>query len=355
MVARAQMPDRFREVTRIYLEQAKLRNGYAHSTMKSRISSLARFWRFVEERFPEVETAREIGRRHGLAFRDQMIEESRTNRRVDKDTGQDDHLTPYGTIGNVRMLFQDGCAWAGEEGSPLARLMPDVPPLKNRDFGSFNGAYLRQEARMAQRVLDLERELPAIRAFALAEWQRAQGEQRESPDEHRAIRQEISAFWDWALIELFVQSGLRIEEVLELPTALDVLRRRLPDGRAYYLLHIKPSKHGRARLLPIGDGLGNVLAEILAHVRAFYSSDSVPAIETWDFHENCLRPRAPYLIQGAGQPRGMAQTTVRERLKRVSLAAGARRSGGEPLPTSRRTTGGGSSPPSTSTTTPRCT
>jgi hypothetical protein len=28
------------------------------------------------------------------------------------------------------------------------------------------------------------------------------------------------------------------------------------------------------------------LAEILAHVRAFYNSASVPAIETWDFHEN---------------------------------------------------------------------
>lgn len=140
----------------------------------------------------------------------------------------------------------------------------------------------------------------------------------------------MSAFWDWALVELFVQSGVRIEEALEL-SALDVLRRRLPDGRAYYLLHIKPSKHDRARLLPIGDGLGHVLAQIVAHVRAFYGTDSVPAIETWDFHENRLRPRAPYLIQGAGQPRGMAPTTVRERLKRISLAAGARRADGEPL------------------------
>jgi hypothetical protein len=123
---------------------------------------------------------------------------------------------------------------------------------------------------------------------------------------------------------------VRIEEGLEL-SALDVLRRRLPDGRAYYLLHIKPSKHDRARLLPIGDGLGHVLAQIVAHVRAFYGSASVPAIETWDFHENRPRPRAPYLIQGAGQPRGMAQTTVRERLKRVSLAAEAKRFDGEPL------------------------
>jgi hypothetical protein len=140
MVARAKMPDRFREVTRLYVEQAKLRNGYAHSTSKTRVNSLARFWRFVAERFPAVESAREIRRDHGLAFRDRMIEESRTNRRVDKDTGEDDRLTPYGVIGDVRIFFHDGCAWGSEEGSPLAGLMPDVPPLKNRDFGSSTGS-----------------------------------------------------------------------------------------------------------------------------------------------------------------------------------------------------------------------
>lgn len=74
-----------------------------------------------------------------------------------------------------------------------------------------------------------------------------------------------------------------------------------------------------------------MLAEIVAHVRAFYGSASVPAIETWDFHENRTRPRAPYLIQGAGQPRGMAPTTVRDRLKRISLAAGAKHPSSEPL------------------------
>ncbi|MFN8164527.1 MAG: site-specific integrase, partial [Solirubrobacterales bacterium] len=330
MVARADMPERFRAVTRIYAEQAKLRNGYAHTTTKGRVQTLARFWRFVAERFPEIESAREVRREHGLAFREAMIAESRVNRRVDKDTGTDDRLTPYGTIGDVRIFFHDGCAWSTEEGSPLAGLMPDVPPLKSRDFGGFGGVYARQEARLAARILDLERELPAIRAFALAEWRSAQERLARDPEGHRAIRGEISAFWDWALVELFVQSGLRIEEALEL-SALDILRRRLPDGRAYYLLHVKPSKHDRARLLPIGDGLGAVLAQIVAHVRAFYRSASVPAIETWDFHENRPRPRAPYLIQGAGQPRGMAPTTVRERLKRVSLVAGAKDSRGEPL------------------------
>lgn len=144
MVARAKMPDRFHGVTRIYVEQAKRRNGYAHGTLKARVYNLARFGSFLAERSPEVRSARTVAREHGLAFRDQK---SRTNRRVDKDTGEEDRLTPYGVIGDVRIFFHDGCAWSSEEGSPLAGLMPDVPPLKNRDFGDFGGANARQGRR----------------------------------------------------------------------------------------------------------------------------------------------------------------------------------------------------------------
>jgi site-specific recombinase XerD len=69
-----------------------------------------------------------------------------------------------------------------------------------------------------------------------------------------AVATEAATFWDWALVELLVQSGLRIEEASEL-TTLDILKRQLPDGRVYYLLHIKPSMFDRARVIPIGDGL----------------------------------------------------------------------------------------------------
>lgn len=40
---------------------------------------------------------------------------------------------------------------------------------------------------------------------------------------------EIDAFWDWGLLELLLQSGLRIEEACEL-TTLDILKRRQPDS-----------------------------------------------------------------------------------------------------------------------------
>jgi len=123
---------------------------------------------------------------------------------------------------------------------------------------------------------------------------------------------------------------VRIEEACEL-TTLDVLKRQQPDGRVYYLLHIKPSKFDRARVIPIGDGLGRVIAEIIAHVKAFYGTDRVPACDHWDAAEKRPLARAPYLLQGVGHPSAIAFAAIRNRLARLSKRAGATRSDGTPL------------------------
>jgi len=120
------------------------------------------------------------------------------------------------------------------------------------------------------------------------------------------------------------------EEACEL-TTLDVLRRRHGDGRTYYMLHIKPSKYDRARVIPIGDGLGRAIAEIIRHVKTFYGTDHVPACDRWDRHEKRDNPRAPYLLQGARHPSALAFPTIRNRLARISREAGARRTDGTPL------------------------
>ena len=78
--------------------------------------------------------------------------------------------------------------------------------------------------------------------------------------------------------------------------------RPLPDGRLYYLLHVKPSKFGRARVIPIGDQLGRAVAEIIQYVRAFYRSCEVPACDRRDEHEKRPLPRVPYLLQGRSYP-----------------------------------------------------
>ncbi|HZD22634.1 MAG TPA: site-specific integrase [Acidimicrobiia bacterium] len=135
---------------------------------------------------------------------------------------------------------------------------------------------------------------------------------------------------DWALLELLVLSGLRIEEACEL-TTLDILKRRQGDGRLYYLLHVKPSRFDRARVIPIGDGLGRVLAEIIRHVKRFHGTAAVPAVDHWDHHEKKARPRAPYLLQARSHPSAIGVTTIRSRLARVSVAADARHADGTPL------------------------
>jgi Phage integrase family len=141
---------------------------------------------------------------------------------------------------------------------------------------------------------------------------------------------EAETFWDWALLELLVQSGLRIEEASEL-TTLDVLRRRHTDGRTYYMLHVKPSKYDRARVIPIGDGLGRAIAEIIRHVKRFYATDHVPPCDHYDSGEKRALPRAPYLLQGCRHPSTIAFAAIRSRLARLSRLAELRRADGTSL------------------------
>jgi hypothetical protein len=127
-----------------------------------------------------------------------------------------------------------------------------------------------------------------------------------------------------------VQSGIRIEEASEL-TTLDILKRRTPDGRVYYMLHVKPSKYDRARVIPIGDGLGRVLAEMIRHVRSFHGTDAVPFCDHWDYHEKRPSPRAPYLVQALKHPSALGVQGMRRRLRMLSANAGAVKADGTPL------------------------
>jgi site-specific recombinase XerD len=167
-------------------------------------------------------------------------------------------------------------------------------------------------------------------ARALQRWKAAVAAPKVATTRGYPWSDEVDTFWDWALLELLVQSGLRIEEASEL-TTFDILKRKMPDSRIYYLLHIKPSKFDRARVIPIGDGLGRVLAEIIRYVKRFYNSESVPVCDHWDLQEKRPRPPAPYLIQGIRHPSSAGIQTIRTRIREISIAAEARRSDGTPL------------------------
>jgi integrase len=233
---------------------------------------------------------------------------------------------------NIRCFFADVCTWGAEEGSPFAQHAPAAVPLERHDLRNIGFEKVRRRAlaQTAEKVIDLEREIPKMRALAIRRWDDAEQASKAAPPTRATRIGETEAFWDWAVLELLLQSGLRIEEASEL-TTLDVLRRRHPDGRTYYLLHVKPSKFARARVIPIGDGLGRVIAEIIRHVKAFYGTDRVPDCDHYDASEKRALPRAPYLLQGCRHPSPLAFAAIRTRLARLSRLAELRRADGSEL------------------------
>lgn len=246
------MPERFRAVTGLYLETYAQRVSDTHTSLRNKATNLARFWRFIGGRYPELGGCRELLPAHARAFVPVAIEQSRAAQR---EPGDELRVTAYTWLSDVRVFLTDLCGWAAEPGSPLAAYARRTLPLTHHDlkrFG-FEKARRRQQARMTATVLvlELERAVPNIRAHAFTAWHEADQHLQTEPEGPGVERREREAFWDWAVLELLVQSGLRIEEACEL-TTLDVLKRQLPDGRLYYLLHVKPSKFDRARVIRSG-------------------------------------------------------------------------------------------------------
>ena len=331
LVGQSDIPDRFREVTVLYLESYTSRIGDVYKTLRHKAGAMAHFWRFIDEHHPGVESCAQLTPAQVRGFVPHAIERARLVRRKPVDDGGD-RMTAHAWLTDVRCFFSDICTWAAEPGSPFAGHAPAMVPLTRHDLVGvgFEQARRRTAARMTSIVVDLEREMPNIRAFAQRRWHDAEQALAELADDPKLLAAERDAFWDWALLELLVLSGLRIEEACEL-TTLDILKRRQADGRLYYLLHIKPSKYDRARVIPIGDGLGRVIAEVLKRVKRFYGTSAVPACDHWDTHEHRPRPRAPYLLQAMKHPSAIGVQTIRSHIGDLSEAAGARQADGRPL------------------------
>lgn len=330
LVQESDIPERFKYVTTLYLETYSVRISSVYATLRHKLIALAHLWRFVNDNYPQVSGCSEVLPSHARALVPHMIERARTVRRGVADG--EDRLTAHAWLIDVRTFFSDICTWATEEGSPFADYAPSAVPLTRHDLRDvgFETARRKSAARTQATVLDLEREMPKIRAYAARRWQESRELRAGEPSVPKTEQAERAAFWDWALLELLVQSGLRIEEACEL-TTLDILKRKMPDGRTYYMLHVKPSKFDRARVIPIGDGLGRVIAEMISHVKHFYGSTSVPPCDHWDRHERRALPRAPYLLQGAKHPSAIAVTTIRGRLRHLSIKAEARKGDGSQL------------------------
>ena len=331
LVENAGVPDRFRQVMILYLETYEARVSDVYRTLRHKVIALSHFWRFIQERHPDVQRCSQILPRHVRDYIPHVIARARA---VQRGPGSGDEVRPtaHSWLVDLRVFFSDVCAWATEPDSPFKRFAPRTIPATRHTFlgYGFEKARERTRARITATVLDLEREMPKIRAFALQQWKAALAAPKVATTRGYPWSDEVDTFWDWALLELLVQSGLRIEEASEL-TTFDILKRKMPDSRIYYLLHIKPSKFDRARVIPIGDGLGRVLAEIIRYVKRFYNSESVPVCDHWDLQEKRPRPPAPYLIQGIRHPSTAGIQTIRSRIREISINAEARCSNGSPL------------------------
>ena len=319
------------QLGRLRLETYEARVSDVYRTLRHKAIALAHFWRFIRDEHPSVKRCSEILPRHVRDYVPHAITRARTVQRG-LGAGEEVRATAHSWLVDLRTFFSDLCAWATDPDSPFKRFAPRTIPVTRHTFlgYGFEKARERTRARITATVLDLEREMPKIRAFALQRWKTALAAPKVATTRGYPWSDEVDTFWDWALLELLVQSGLRIEEASEL-TTLDILKRKMPDSRIYYLLHTKPSKFDRARVIPIGDGLGRVLAEIIRYVKRFYSSKSVPVCDHWDLLEKRPRPPAPYLIQGIRHPSTAGIQTIRSRIREISIAAEACRSDGSPL------------------------
>lgn len=331
LVENAGVPARFRQVMTLYLETYEARVSDVYRTLRHKAIALTHFWRFIRDHHPDIKRCSQILPRHVRDYIPYAIQRACA---VQRGPGAGDEVRPtaHSWLVELRVFFSDLCAWATEHDSPFRRFAPRTIPMTRHTLVGygFEKARQRTRARLTATVLDLEREMPKIRAFALQKWKAAVAAPKVATTRGYPWSDEVDTFWDWALLELLVQSGLRIEEASEL-TTLDILKRKMRDGRIYYLLHIKPSKFDRARVLPIGDGLGRVLAEIIRYVKRFYNSESVPICDHWDLQEKRPRPSAPYLIQGIRHPSAAGIETIRRRIREISIAAEARRADGSQL------------------------
>jgi hypothetical protein len=220
-----EMPPRFRPITALYLQTYAERVSDVYGTLRSKRDAIARFWRYIDAVDPAVGDASAITPAHGKAYVAFARQESARVRRTDDTT------TAYAWLVDVRTFFADLIDWAAEPGSPFAGRAPAAPPLTRGDLrdAAFVKSRRRRAAKTQATVLDLEREMPKIRAYAVRTWTEAAHAATADPSSARAVRNELDAFWDWAVLELLVQSGLRVEEACEL-TTLDVLSGAWPTG-----------------------------------------------------------------------------------------------------------------------------
>jgi len=144
-------------------------------------------------------------------------------------------------------------------------------------------------------------------------------------------REEDSAFWTWAAIEVLRATGIRVEELTEL-SHHGLVQYKLPTtAEIIPLLHIAPSKTDQERLLVISPELADVLATILHRIRD--TTGAVPLVIAYDIHEREFTPAMPVLFQRrvGVDARPISAATIRRWITNALAGAGLTDASGRPL------------------------
>ncbi|MER5549770.1 site-specific integrase [Streptomyces sp. NPDC002589] len=143
--------------------------------------------------------------------------------------------------------------------------------------------------------------------------------------------EEQRAFWSWATVEVLRQTGIRIEELVEL-SHHSIIRYKLPStGETVPLLQVAPSKTDQERMLLISPELADVLSSIVSRVRG--TDGAIPAIPRYDEHEKVWDPAMPLLFQWTigRETRSISTQTLRKCLNELLAASGLTDNTGAPL------------------------
>ena len=144
-------------------------------------------------------------------------------------------------------------------------------------------------------------------------------------------REEGTAFWTWAAVEVLRSTGIRLEELTEL-SHHSLVQYRLPStGELIPLLHIAPSKTDAERLLVISPELADVLAAVIARVRDH--AGTVPLVVAYDVHECEFTPPMPVLFQrhAGADNRPLSAATIRKWITAALEGTGITGAAGQPL------------------------
>jgi len=273
-------------------------------------------------------------------------------------------LVPESTMTCVRSFYADLAWWAAEDPARWGRFAAPCP-IRASEVTFTKRRRLRKAA-IDQRTRTLAPVLPVLVRVVQEGYEQATGRLRAaelvgdgceftfagvryvrrdslSGRSIRAIEcgtgrqldlqvEEERAFWTRAIVGVLRQTGVRIEELLEL-THHSFCAYTLPGtGEVVPMLQIAPSKTDSERLILVSPELGEVLADVITRVRA--GKPAVPLASRWDPFERRWSPPMPFLFQRpeGGVQKMLTHRYAHEALTRVMKATGVTTPDGSPLP-----------------------